>query len=135
MSNLFVIFLVTFLGNQNSQFDFYSKTFEIEKKVEVNKNTIPTDPSLIGVCTVSQNGCIELNSPILLKEWYKFEITNLNLQSEEEAIKFCGMNSSNLFLLEIDFEHQKGYVHLYQNRLGAPTSFESWNNYFNSQCN
>lgn len=96
---------------------------------------IPTDPNLIGQCTVDLNGCVVLSTSSELKEWYQFDLAPFNFATEKDAQKFCGMNSTNLFRLQFDFANQKGYVQLYQSRLGAPTTISNWNTYFTQQCN
>jgi hypothetical protein len=97
-------------------------------------SVIPTDPSLIGQCTIDLNGCVVIPSSTELKEWYQFDLAQFNFATEKDAQKFCGMNSTNLFRLHLDYANQKGYVQLYQTRLGAPTTISTWNTYFTQQC-
>jgi hypothetical protein len=97
-------------------------------------SVIPSDPSLIGQCTIDLNGCVSIPSTSELKEWYQFDLTQFNFATEKDAQKFCGMNSTNLFRLHLDYANQKGYVQLYQTRLGAPTTVSTWNTYFTQQC-
>lgn len=111
-----------------------SKTVITTATAQVS-SVIPTDPNLIGQCSVDLNGCVSIPTTSELKEWYQFDLTPFNFATEKDAQKFCGMNSTNLFRLQLDFANQKGYVQLYQTRLGAPTSVSAWNTYFNQQCN
>lgn len=97
-------------------------------------SVIPSDPSLFGQCTVDLNGCVSIPTTSELKEWYQFDLAQFNFATEKDAQKFCGMNSTNLFRLHLDFANQKGYVQLYQTRLGAPTTIATWNTYFTQQC-
>lgn len=98
-------------------------------------SVIPSDPNLIGQCSIDLNGCIVLPTSTELKEWYQFDLAQFNFATEIDAQKFCGMNSRNLFSLHLDYANQKGYVQLYQTRLGAPTTISTWNTYFAKQCN
>lgn len=96
---------------------------------QIDLSTVSAAPAYL-----SEENCISIETSVPVQEFYVFSITSLGFASEEEAVKFCNTDLSNLLTLHLDYANSQVFLQLHTDRLPEAKSATWWNDYVGEYC-